>query len=93
MDIKQIAIRGGFVAISLVLWFWTQKIISQKAPKTTGVGDQLHVLTEKLNAWLHANPGAANLTLIISSLGIASAEFSCSAAPSSATRSARFSPS
>lgn len=70
MDIKQIAIRGGFVAISLVLWFWTQKIISQKAPKTTGVGDQLHVLTEKLNAWLHANPGAANLTLIISSLGI-----------------------
>ena len=29
MDIKQLAIRGGFVAISLVLWFWTQKIISQ----------------------------------------------------------------
>lgn len=57
MDIKQIGIRGGFVAISLVLWFWTQKIISQKAPKTTGVGDQLHVLTEKLNAWLPAPPG------------------------------------
>ncbi|MSU37314.1 MAG: phosphatase PAP2 family protein [Pedosphaera sp.] len=70
MDIKQIGIRGGFVAISLVLWFWTQKIISRKAPKTDGVGDQLHVLTAPLNAWLHANPRAANLTLIISSLGI-----------------------
>lgn len=70
MDTQQIAIRGGFVAVSLVLWFWTQKIISRKAPKTTGVGDQLHVLTEPINTWLHANPRAADKLLIISSLGI-----------------------
>lgn len=70
IDLKQIAVRGAFVALSLVLWFWTQKIISRKAPKADGVGDQFHLLTAPLNAWLRANPGAANATLIVSSLGI-----------------------
>ena len=67
---KAIAVHLAFVVAGLGLWFWTQKIIGRRAPKFDGVGDQLHVWTASLNAWLHAHPRAANATLIVSSLGI-----------------------
>lgn len=63
----QIGVRAGAVAIGLVLWFWTQKLISQKAMKGDGVGDRLHDLSAPLHDWFLNNPRAANLTLIVTS--------------------------
>src|SRR5688572_6770345 len=63
-----LGIRVAFVAVALVLWFWTQKLISGKpAPAGGGVGDRVHEWTAPLHAWLLAHPGAANLTLIVTS--------------------------
>lgn len=63
-----IAVRAGFVAVALVLWFWTQRLISGKAAPTGGsVGDRLHAWSAPLNAWLMVSPRAANLLLMISS--------------------------
>lgn len=64
---SQIALRVGFVALALVLWFWTQRLISAKAPANTGLGDRLHDWSAPLHGWLTANPRAANLTLIVTS--------------------------
>jgi hypothetical protein len=64
----QIGLRVGFIAIALVLWFWTQRLISQKAAPAGGaIGDRLHDWTAPLLEWLTAHPAAANLTLIITS--------------------------
>src|SRR3954467_9677416 len=61
-------VRVAFVAIALVLWFWTQKLISQKpAPATGAVGDRLHQWSSPLHHWLVVNPAAANLLLIVTS--------------------------
>lgn len=65
--LSQIALRVGFVAIALVLWFWTQRLISAKAPANTGLGDRLHDWSAPLHSWLIAHPRAANLTLIVTS--------------------------
>jgi hypothetical protein len=34
--------RLVFVAVALGLWFWTQRLVSAKAPVKNGVGDRLH---------------------------------------------------
>lgn len=65
--LSQIALRVGFVALALVLWFWTQRLISAKAPANTGLGDRLHDWSAPLHGWLTAHPRAANLTLIVTS--------------------------
>jgi len=62
-----IAVRIACVAMALVLWFWTQKLISRKPPAADGIGDRLHDLTGPLNAWLASRPRAANATLIVTS--------------------------
>jgi len=62
-----IFIRVAGIAVALVLWFWTQKLISQKSPTGDGVGDRLHDMTTPLHAWLLANPRATNATLIVTS--------------------------
>lgn len=61
----QIGLRAGFVAVGLVLWFWTQWLINRKAPNGNRVGDRLHDWTTPLNTWLAQNPRAANATLIV----------------------------
>lgn len=67
-SLTQTAVRVGFIALGLALWFWTQRLISQKAAPAVGtVGDRLHARTAPLHAWLTAHPGATNLTLIITS--------------------------
>ena len=66
-SLPQIGLRVGFVAVALVLWFWTQKLIASKAPANNGVGDRLHDWSAPLHGWLLANPRAANATLIITS--------------------------
>lgn len=65
--LPQIGLRAGFVAAALVLWFWTQRLISRKAPAGNRVGDRLHDWSAPLHAWLVTNPRAANLTLIVTS--------------------------
>ena len=65
--LSHIGLRVAFVGIGLVLWFWTQRLISAKAPATNGVGDRLHDWSSPLHAWLVAHPGAANGVLIVTS--------------------------
>jgi hypothetical protein len=69
-SLPQIGLRVGFVAVALVLWFWTQRLIAGKAPVGNRVGDRLHDWSAPLHAWLTANPRAANLTLVVTSAGI-----------------------
>lgn len=69
MNLPLIGLRIGFVAVALVTWFWTQRLISRKATAPgDGIGDRLHDWSAPLHAWFWANPRAANLTLIITSL-------------------------
>jgi hypothetical protein len=63
----EILLRVGAVAAALALWFWTQRLISRKAPAGAGLGDRLHDLTKPWNDWLAAHPRAANGLLIGSS--------------------------
>lgn len=60
-------VRIGCVAVALVLWFWTQKLIGGKAATGEKIGDKLHDWTAPLHGWLLANPRAANGTLIATS--------------------------
>ena len=62
-------VRVAAIAGALVLWFWTQKLISRKAPpaSTTGLGDRVHDWTAPWLDWLHARPQAANGLLIVTS--------------------------
>ena len=73
MSAIELGIRAGFVAIAVALWFWSQaKISERKAPLPAdgGIGDRLHTLTAPWNAWLAANPRAADKLLIATSAGI-----------------------
>jgi hypothetical protein len=63
----QIGWRVGFVAVALVLWFWTQRLIAAKAPVGTGVGDRIHDWTAPWHAWLLAHRRAADGLLIATS--------------------------
>lgn len=58
------------VAVAIGLWFWTQRLVSAKAPVKNGVGDRLHDWSAPLHAWLRASPRATNLTLILTSVCI-----------------------
>ena len=62
-------LRVGAIAGALVLWFWTQKLISRKAPpvSTSGLGDRVHDWTAPWLDWLHAHPRAADGLLIVTS--------------------------
>jgi hypothetical protein len=62
-------LRAGAIAGALALWFWTQKLISRKAPpvSSSGLGDRVHDWTAPWLDWLHANPRAANGLLIVTS--------------------------
>jgi hypothetical protein len=68
--LSHLAPRIIFVAGAIGLWFWTQRLISAKAPVKNGVGDRLHDWSAPLHAWFLARPRATNLTLILTSLGI-----------------------
>jgi hypothetical protein len=63
------AVRAGVVALALALWFWTQRMIGQKAPTPTAgtIGDALHQWSAPLHGWLARHPDAANATLIATS--------------------------
>ena len=65
-----IGIRAGVVAVSLVLWFWTQSLIGRKAAPKGGIGDVVHDLTARWNRYFSTHDRAANAALIISSIFI-----------------------
>lgn len=60
-------VRVGFVALALVVWFWSQRLIASKAPVNNGVGDRIHDWSASLHAWLLSHTRATDLTLIITS--------------------------
>ena len=66
-SLPEIGLRVGFVAVALVLWFWTQRLIAGKAPTGNRLGDRLHDWSAPLHGWLTAHPRAADATLIITS--------------------------
>jgi hypothetical protein len=65
--LPHIGVRLAFVGVALVLWFWTQRLISAKSPANNGLGDRLHDWSAPLHAWLTANPRATNWVLIFTS--------------------------
>ena len=65
--LTQAGVRVGAVALGLVLWFWSQKLIGRKAPAGHGVGDRCHDWSAPLHGWYRAHPRAANGTLIVTS--------------------------
>ncbi len=65
--LSEVALRSTFVAVALFLWFWTQRVISAKAPANAGLGDRLHDWSAPLHRRLTDHPRAADVTLIVTS--------------------------
>jgi hypothetical protein len=65
---EQAGLRALAVALSLIAWFWSQRLIGQRRPPEGGIGDAVHDLTRELHARLLAQPKTANAILIGSSL-------------------------
>lgn len=65
-----VGLRAGMVAGALVIWFWTQSLISRKSAAPEGIGDVIHDLTARWHSMLLINRRAANATLITSSVFI-----------------------
>jgi membrane-associated phospholipid phosphatase len=63
--------RLAVIAVALVIWFWTQRLIAARgSPGHGGIGDWIHDLTAGWHAWLLEHPRAADRLLIASSLFI-----------------------
>ena len=60
-------IRAVFVAIALVIWFWSQSLIGKRAMPEGGIGDGLHRLLSPWHDFLYTHVEAANALLIVSS--------------------------
>ncbi len=58
------------IAVGLLAWFASQRLIGQRRFADEGIHDHLHRLTGGGNAWLHQHPSAARAALIASSLGV-----------------------
>jgi hypothetical protein len=65
-----LGMRIASVAVAIVLWFWTQRLVSANAPMKNGIGDRLHDWSAPRHAWFLAHPWATNLTLILTSVFI-----------------------
>lgn len=59
--------RAALIVLGLAGWFWSQRLIGQRAWPVGGIGDGIHQWTERQNRWLRAKPGAANALLIATS--------------------------
>ncbi len=66
----KIGLRVGVIAGALVVWFWTQALISRKSAPKSGIGDAVHDFTANWHLYLSEHPRAANAALITSSLFI-----------------------
>jgi hypothetical protein len=67
---KPLALRILITFAALAVWFWTQSLLGARAGNPDGIGDGLHRLTAPLHDYFANAPQAANLLLIISSVGI-----------------------
>lgn len=65
-----IVTRVIVIALALVIWFWTQKLIAGNTDDTPGIGDWIHRLTARWHRYFLTHETAANRVLIASSLGI-----------------------
>ena len=65
-----VVLRIGFIAVALVIWFWTQRLIAGKSGDMQGIGDAVHRLTAGWHRYFTEHEKAANRALIISSLFI-----------------------
>jgi membrane-associated phospholipid phosphatase len=65
-----ILIRLLVIAVALVIWFWTQKLIGAKAGDNGVIDDGLHRLTARWHRYFAERDKAADRALIISSLFI-----------------------
>ena len=61
------AVRLGLVVAGLAGWFWTQRLIGQRAWPAGTIGDGVHQLTAPLNRYLHEHPRAADTLLVVTS--------------------------
>ncbi len=62
--------RLAVIAVALVIWFWTQKLIALKIDAEPGIGDWVHRLTAGWHRYFMTHEKAADRALIISSLCI-----------------------
>jgi len=62
------ALRLLLVIVGLVLWFWTQSLISKRAFPENGIGDAIHQWTASVHSYFLNNPKSADGLLISSSL-------------------------
>ncbi len=65
-----ILIRIVVIAVALVIWFWTQKLIARNLAGMNGIGDGVHRLTAKLHRYFSEHDKSADRALILSSLCI-----------------------
>lgn len=65
-----IVLRIAVIAVALVIWFRTQKLIAGKSGDVPGIGDWVHRLTADWHRYFMTHDKAANRVLIASSLGI-----------------------
>ncbi len=67
---NSILLRIAVIAVALVIWFWTQKLIARKSADTAGIGDWAHRLTAGWHRYFLTHENAANRVLILSSFCI-----------------------
>lgn len=67
---NQILIRIIVIAVALVMWFWTQNLIARKSDNEPGIGDWVHRLTARWNAYFLSHGREADQLLIVSSFFI-----------------------
>jgi hypothetical protein len=65
-----ILLRIGVIAVALVIWFWTQKLIGANLAGLSGIGDGVHRLTARWHRYFSEHAKSANRALILSSLCI-----------------------
>jgi len=65
-----IILRIAVIAVALVLWFWTQKLIAGKSEDSSGIRDGMHRVTARWHRYFSQNRKATDRVLIVSSLFI-----------------------
>ena len=65
-----ILMRVLVIAVALVIWFRTQKIIARKMPGVGDIGDAVHRITANWHRYFAEHGRAADWALIVSSLCI-----------------------
>ena len=65
-----IAVRLAVVGGLIGLWFFTQRLISQRSLPPGEIGDKAHLWLSSVNRYLNDTPWAARVLLVTSSLGV-----------------------